>query len=274
MAECFKNYFIYNDEVKSNEKFDNKILHEGKSLYEVIRIVEGIPVFLENHLNRLENSSKMTGMKVWLTNEEIKNRIKKLVEANELMQGSIKSIFNFKDEGNTFIAYFMDLKYPTKEEYENGISTVFYHGERTNPNAKILNANFRETVDRILEENNAYEALLVDRNQIITEGSRSNVFMVKNNKLYTSPVKSVLPGITRQMILNICEKCNIEVVEEKITYDGITTADGAFISSTPVKIVPIKNIGDTLLHSSENVIIKKIMEEYDELTYTYIQDNK
>ena len=81
-----------------------------------------------------------------------------------------------------------------------------YFGERENPNAKIINLSFREKVNKKIREKNAYEAILVDRKGYITEGSKSNIFMIKDNMLLTSPVKAVLPGVTRGEIIDIAEE--------------------------------------------------------------------
>jgi branched-chain amino acid aminotransferase len=154
--------------------------------------------------------------------------------------------------------------------YENGVKTILYFGERDNPNAKIVNENFREKVNREIKENNAYEAILVDSNGYITEGSRSNIFMIKGNKLLTSPVKAVLPGITRGEVIALAERLKIEVEEIEYKYLDINKLDGMFISGTSPKVLPIKQVNDISLNVN-NAIIKRLMQEYDDEINEYIK---
>ncbi|MBY7006034.1 aminotransferase class IV, partial [Clostridium botulinum] len=165
----------------------------GKVIYEVLRIIHGKPLFLENHLLRMENSFKLINIDQCLDNLKIRNDIENLVRENEKLEGNIKLTYNVNEK--VMRIFFINHSYPNEEMYKNGVKTILYFGERENPNAKIVNLNFREKVNIKIKENNAYEAILVDRNGYITEGSKSNIFMVKENVLLTSPIKTVLPGV-------------------------------------------------------------------------------
>ena len=76
--------------------------------------------------------------------------------------------------------------------YTEGVKTILYYGERENPNAKIVNDNFRAKVTEEIKKSNAFEAILVDRNGLITEGSKSNIFAIKDGKLITAKAEAVL----------------------------------------------------------------------------------
>ena len=115
MKECYGKKFIINNTIKDIEEFDDKYLREGKSLYEVMRIIDGVPIFLEDHLLRLYNSSKMTELGVWMEKEEIKNNIQKLCEINNNKNANVKIIFNYNKGVKTFICYFIESIYPTKD---------------------------------------------------------------------------------------------------------------------------------------------------------------
>ncbi|NRW83701.1 branched-subunit amino acid aminotransferase/4-amino-4-deoxychorismate lyase [Clostridium beijerinckii] len=154
----------------------------------------------------------------------------------------------------------------------NGVNTILYFGERENPNAKIINDTFRERVNKEIKDNNAYEAILVDSNGHITEGSRSNIFMVKGNKLLTSPVKAVLPGVTRGEIIDIANKVGVEVEEVEYKYSDIDKLDGMFISGTSPKILPIKTV-NSINFNADNNLIRKLMKEYDDEIEKYIKNH-
>lgn len=262
MSECLYKYFILNDQVKDCSEFDDSFLRKGKALYEVIRIIEGRPLFLQRHLDRLENSAKLVGVELWITKDEIKEKIKQLVEENNIAIGNIKFVFNV--DNKAFLAYFIKHHYPSKDDYENGVKTIFYHGERKNPNAKIINMDFRELVEKEIKEKKAYEAILVDRNGFITEGSKSNIFMIKDGKTITSPLEDVLPGITRSVIVELCRNMGLEVLEEKVHYKDINNIDALFISGTSPEVLPISKVEDMNFNSSRNEFVLKIMDGYNE----------
>lgn len=264
MSECINKYFLYNNEITNCEEFNDKLLSQGKSLYEVMRIIDGKPLFLQKHLERLKNSAKITNQQLWLTIDEIKEKIVQLIKVNEVNIGNLKVIFNF-DEKNTFAAYFVKHNYPEEKDYINGVKTILYHGERKNPNAKVVNMDFRRLVDKEIKEKKAFEAILVDRNGYITEGSKSNIFMIKGEKVMTCPLEDVLPGITRNTIIEICRQIGFEVSEEKLDYRNIRDLDALFISGTSPKVLPISEVDNIKFESSKNEIILKIMKSYDKV---------
>ena len=276
MAEAINSYFIINEERKGTELFNDNLTKDGKSLYEVIRVINGVPLFLENHLDRLYNSAKITNLIIGYGLEEINIVIRKLINYNDVHNGNVKIVFNYKENGefNNFLAYFINHSYPTIEQYENGVPVIFYHGERSNPNAKVINLSFREQVDREIKKNNVYEAILVDRDGNITEGSKSNIFMVQGNEVLTAPMEAVLPGITRQTIIDLCMELGIKVSEKKINFNNIQQIDGLFISGTSPKVLPINKINETNFRSSSNKVILSIMEAYNSNIDNYVKVNK
>jgi branched-chain amino acid aminotransferase len=278
MSECYSDYFIKNEEILSKENFMDKNIGEGTSLYEVIRVIDKVPLFLDRHLQRLNNSAALINKNIWKNTEELKNELYKLININNYSEGNIKVVFNFESnklkEEKNFYAYFIESHYPTKEQYENGVSTVFCFMERSNPNAKIINNSLREYSNKLIKESNVYEAILVDKQGNITEGSRSNIFMVKGNKVFTSPLEDVLPGITRNIIIDLCKEEGIALYEEKVHYSMVNKLDALFISGTSPKILPINKINDFNLSSSTNIIVQNIMRAYNGSIMNYMNSNK
>lgn len=263
MSECINKYFILNNDKKLCEQFDDDLLKGGKSLYEVIRIIDGKPLFLERHLNRLESSSKLTRLDIWISKGEVKEKICELIKINDIRIGNVKIVFKF-DETNVFLAYFVKHHYPKEEDYKIGVKTILYHGERENPNAKIINLSFRGAVDKEIKEKNVYEAILVNKKGYITEGSKSNIFMIKENKVLTAPLIDVLPGVTRGFIIEICDKIGLKVLEKNINYKDVKDLEGLFISGTSPKILPISKVDSIEFNSANNKVILEIMKKYNE----------
>lgn len=261
MSECLNKYFLYNEDIRECKDFNDDKINNGKSIYEVIRIIQGKPLFLQRHLGRLENSAKITDLNLWLDHKEIQERIYKLIKINNISFGNIKFIFNFNDS-NTFLAYFVEHHYPEEEDYIKGVPTILYHGERENPNAKVINKSFRDGVNKEIKDKKAFEAILVDRNGYITEGSKSNIFMVKDKKVFTAPLQGVLPGTTREVIIEVCKKLGIEVIEQRIHYKAVKDLDALFISGTSPKVLPIRKVDEIEFNSSKDELVLCIMREY------------
>lgn len=265
-------FFLMNDEKVTTKEFKDEYIKNGKSLYEVIKVQEGTPLFLEKHLQRLHNSGRLTGFEIFLSDEIISRRLRDLIEVNKIKEGSIKFILNF--DKKMFVAYLEQTNFPKEYQYKEGVKTDLFYKERVNPNAKVLNLSFREEVDKFIKEKNIYEAILVDKEGYITEGSKSNVFFVRDKNLYTTPISGVLPGITRNTILDICSENSISVTEQSINVEDLNSVKGAFLSSTPFDVLPINEVGNIKLNSAENEIIKYIMECYNNKILRYIGKNK
>jgi branched-chain amino acid aminotransferase len=267
------NYYIRDGIVKELDFSEEAITSMGVTLYEVIRVASGVPLFLEEHLNRLENSAKLTKISLKYDNEEIKKQLNLLIEKNKIYEGNVKIIFNHNLEDN-FYAYFIKHKYPTDEMYADGVETMLYHGERENPNAKVINSNFRKKVDEKIAEAQVFEAILVDNNNNITEGSRSNIFMIKGNDIITASIKEVLPGVTRDRVIHLLKSLNFNVLESNIKYTELTKMDALFITGTSPKVLPINKVNDIKFNSPHNPILIKIIIEYNKLIEEYVKINK
>lgn len=270
--EAILKHYIYNGEIISTSNDDGFREASSPLIYEVIRIIDGVPIFLEGHIERMRKSAELISKSIKKSDEEITEEIHKLIAANEEYNMNIKLLCSNLDNPNqTFMIYYIKSSYPEKRVYEKGIHTILFHSERENPNAKIVNSDLRGRINDEIKKQNAYEALLVNRNGYITEGSRSNMFFVKGDKAYTAPAGDVLLGITRNEIMNVCKEKNIEVIEEEIHKDSLKDLDGAFMTGTSVNALPITTIDDIKLDSVNNSIIKIIAEGYLQKMQEYIE---
>ncbi len=273
--EAILKYYMYNGEIVPTSNEDGFKEATSPLIYEVIRIIDGVPVFLEGHIDRMRKSAELIGKTIKKSDEEITEEIHKLIDANKEHSMNIKLLCtNVDSPDQTFMIYYIKSSYPEKEVYEKGIHTILFHSERENPNAKIVNANLRQRINDEIKNQGAYEALLVNRNGYITEGSRSNMFFVKGDKVYTAPAGDVLLGITRNEIMNVCREQNIEVIEEEVHKDSLKDLDGAFMTGTSVNALPITTIDDIRLDSVNNIIVSKIAEGYLQKMKKYIDERK
>jgi len=272
--EIIENHFISNgSEFETNQI--NQITITQPSIYEVIRVMNGVPLFLEDHMERLQLSAASLDSKLQEIIQSIISDIEKLIKVNNYPEKNIKLlVFNLEKEIPDYIMCFIKSTYPSQEQYLHGIHSILVHAERSNPNAKVVNNQLRETINLKLKENSAYEALLVNNKGEITEGSRSNLFFAAQGKIYTAPTRDVLIGITRKYIIEACSNLNLEIVEQPIPISMLDHAEGAFITGTSPKLLPIASIEERELDSANNQIVKNILAAYDSILERYIHEHK
>lgn len=261
--EAVLDYFIYNDKVQSTDNMDIFDQISKNAVYEVIKIVDGIPLFFNEHLERMKNSLKGFKKTLNKSEEEILKNIVKLVELNKEDFINVKLVYDFLYGKDIFLTYFIDSEYPQDEKYRKGIHTITFTGERNNPNIKTISGSYKSRVRKAREENNAFEALLVDEEGYITEGSRSNIFFIKNKRIITPPGGQVLLGVTRNYVIKLCEELNISVSEGLISRNQLKELEGAFITGTTVDVLPISSIDNIQLSTPNNHIMESIIQSYN-----------
>lgn len=265
------NYIAINNSLVKISDFDYSL--STRNVYEVIRIIDGIPLFLEDHLERMSQSLKILNMHFRKSKEEISNLIHLLAKKNRIQDGNVKILIN---DGPllTFYIYFIPHHYPDKTIYDQGIRTGTIELERKNPNAKVIDPKYKTAVSEFIAENSIYEALLVNDEGEITEGSKSNVFFILHGSLYTPPLKDVLAGVTRKRILAIAEDLTMKVLEEPVLKKDLAEVEAAFISGTSPKILPIASIDEVELNSSAHPMVRDLMASYEERITTYLDKNR
>ncbi|MEA1974991.1 MAG: aminotransferase class IV, partial [Bacillota bacterium] len=153
--------------------------------------------------------------------------------------------------------------YPTVKMYSEGIDVITINKNRESPEIKIINDEFKLFVKNKLAKNNAYEAILIDDSGKILEGSRSNLFFIKDNKIITSKSGSVLEGITLLNVLEVINQEKVEVVRRDIYKEELKLFDGAFLTGTSIDILPISKIEDIKFDTATNLIIVDLMEKFN-----------
>ncbi|MGB4701457.1 MAG: aminotransferase class IV [Syntrophomonadaceae bacterium] len=269
-------FWLKDDQFFSKEELPGDFIEQGTSLYEVIRVMQGVPLFFEQHMARLHNTSQLTGLKLPVDDETIKKRLFNLITRNEVDAGNIKIVLNYRqpNEPAVFYAYFTPSFYPSPADYEKGVKTVLVNIERPNPNAKVDRAEYRHVIDTAKEKTHSYEAILVDHNGFVTEGGRSNVFMIKDNLVLTPPPDQVLKGINRQMVMVACNNIGQPVIERKISLQEMLTMDAVFITGTSPHVLPVSQVDEYHFDSANNQILKNIMSEFDNIVDNYIKSHR
>jgi len=243
------------------------------SVYEVVRILDGVALFLEDHFQRFVTSAKLQEIDFQLSFADFKQRIAELVSVNGQTDGNVKFVFFTEKNQSRWAASFIPHSYPSADDYKNGVATDLLFAERDNPNAKVIKKDLRFLANRAIAEKSVYEVLLVNQQGKITEGSRSNVFFCKSDELYTAPASLVLDGITRQKVIQCIKKLGMNLVEEAISLDELHQIDAAFITGTSPKVLPIRTVGN-LQFDVQNKIVISLMTEYNRMIEDYLAKEK
>lgn len=257
------NYCVYNGRLYKNSEiksFPNK----GVVIYEVIRVLNGNLMFLKEHIDRIKNSFFLNNIKIELNYTELENSIKMVIKENNIINNNIKIIINISDKTD-YIVYPIVSKYPSEDMYEKGVEVGILKAVRENPNVKVLNYDFKKSISKKLSDENLYEVLLVNDKGNVTEGSRSNVFFIKENVVISPPADAVLKGITRMKTIEILKNNQIEFIEREVSEDEIEKFDGAFLTGTSINALPIYKINDSVFNTSKLKIYLKIRKEFSNI---------
>ncbi len=255
-------YFAFNCQTGPVNQY---LSEENKdSVYEVLRVIRGVPLFLTDHLKRLSQSAKLANLEIRYSEKEIEDSLSDLIQKNQVSEGNI--LISCKEN---LIAFFIPYKYPGQALYENGIRAGILRAERQNPGAKVFQTTVRQQADEMMLNDDFYEVLLVDQKERVTEGSRSNVFFVEQNKIITPPSNEVLLGVTRNKTILLSKELNINVEERSVYLTELASFNGVFVTGTSPKILPVKQIGE-INFDPKDPLIRQVINAYDDLIEEYI----
>lgn len=268
-----KKYILVDGIIKDEESYSVELNSRDEYAYEVIRLFDGTPLFLEDHIERLQSTLQHIGAHNSLTEDEARASFLKLCEANDRYYDNVKILIQ---NGHTYMKL-AGASYPSEKMYREGATLGIISEVRLNPQVKTNNASLRELSDKIMEENDFAEVLLSNRENCITEGSRSNAFFIKDDVIYTCPPEGVLLGITRKKIVDLCKANGIRLEFSNIERAMLSDYGAVFISGTSPKVLPVRCIVDEqggekkkISFDVNNDCLKKIERLYDEEIERYI----
>ncbi|MEL7646934.1 MAG: aminotransferase class IV [Sedimentibacter sp.] len=251
---------VANGKIVSKKQLQELIQKEN-AIYEVIRVVEGRPVFLFEHFCRMNKSIELSRLGRALDFEKFGESVKLLIDSNELRNCNIRVSYSHSEE-DTVLFYFVESHYPSSGQFRDGVKTVTVKMHRDNPNVKLFVKNFKEEVQKVIDSTKSFEAILINDDDTVSEGSKSNIFFVREDTLVTSPDSDVLLGVTRDKVVDVCEKSGIKVEKRTVLKDELEQFDAAFITGTSNDVLPIRYIDEKEYTSAENPLVKKVSRLY------------
>ncbi|QAU33647.1 branched-chain amino acid transaminase [Janthinobacterium sp. 17J80-10] len=256
-------------------------LHYGMAVFEGVRAyktAQGTAIFrLEEHTRRLFNSAKIFQLTIPFDFDTVMEAQRQVVRENKLESCYIRPLVWIGSEklgvsakGNTIhvaVAAWEWGAYLGEEGLSRGIRVKTSSFARHHVNVMLVRAKASGNyINSILANQEALadgydEALLLDTEGYVSEGSGENFFMVKNGKLYTPDLASCLDGITRDAVLTLARDHGIEVIEKRITRDEVYCCDEAFFTGTAAEITPIRELDNRQIGSgSRGPITEKLQK--------------
>lgn len=243
-------------------------LHYGMGVFEGVRAYEagkhGTSIFkLQEHTDRLFRSAHIMNMAMPYSKDEINEAHKLVVRENNLHEAYLRPMAFYGSEGmglradnlqtHVIVAAWHWPSYMSPDARENGIKvrTSSYTRHHVNISMCKAKANghyinsmlaLKEALDCGCEE-----ALLLDNEGYVAEGSGENIFIVRNGIMYTPELTSCLDGITRATIFELARDCGYEIREKRITRDEVYVADEAFFTGTAAEVLPIRSLDGRII---------------------------
>ena len=246
--------------------------HDNLRIYEVIRIIEGIPLFIEDHYNRLIASSKAKNISIFFTLKDFRKFLKEIIHENNTLNCNLMIECFFNED--TFHFYIFPRKhyYPKSSEYSKGVNLELIEIERPDPNVKLVDETYNELTNQAKSKPGIFEVLLVNKSGFITEASKANVFFIMGNQVVSPLSKQILMGVTRKHAIEAIGKAGISFIEKNVSINDLSICDGVFLTGTSLHLLPVAKVREKDFHTSENEVFIVAKKEFEKIVHHYLTE--
>jgi branched-chain amino acid aminotransferase len=237
----------------------------GFGVYESVRVSKGVIYFLDDHVERLLKSASLIELAHTLTPDSVSQNVKELADKNRITTCNIKIVLIGGPTAEAAQLYIQCLNplFPDRQLYKTGAHVITYHYERLFPQAKTLNMLSSYLAFREAKQAHAYDALLINKSGSITEGTRTNFLAVTGNTIVSPPEEEILLGVMRKAVLKVAAANDFEVIHKDIQFEDLGSYNGAFVTNSSSKIMPIRSI-DTYDFGDPSEKLQKLMQKLDD----------
>jgi branched-chain amino acid aminotransferase len=268
MIYCTVNGNLF-DVTKATIGINDLSLQRGYGIFDYFKILNGRPIFLEDHLERFYRSAATMRLPIDFSKEAVKGMIHELIEINDIPDSGIKILLTGGNSPDGFRMGAPNLvithtPLPTYGAYHtNGINVITHRHQRQLPTIKTIDYLMAVWLQPYLEERQAQDVIYHD-GKLVTECPRSNLFIVTKDNQILTPAKNVLKGIIRKQLLNLEHR--YPVTEADITLNDLFEATEIFITSTTKNILPVIQVDDRPVGNGEpGPVTRSLALKLDEL---------
>ncbi|MCL5117391.1 MAG: aminotransferase class IV [Candidatus Marsarchaeota archaeon] len=264
-------YIAYNKEIVDENSISFKVADKAMffdfAVYSSLKIIKGKMFFPEFHADRLLESAEILRLRHKFTKHDIIEMMGKVAESNSMEDAFLRLLLVGDPDANAnaklYIFPLAGVHYYPRSIYSKGAKAVTYSGERRFPTAKTKDLLLSFMAYREAEKAGAIDALLIDNDGNLREGTRSNLFAVKKGTIITPPAEKVLEGITKKIVLDLC-KDRFRIAEEDIPLSKIRDYDEFFVTSTLFNVIPLNRIDNISLRQEFTCVkeIQRLFKEY------------
>jgi len=251
----------------------------GYAAFDYLRLVDGKPLFIDDHLDRFENSSRLMGLDLPFTRDELKRRLLELTQKNNVSEAGLQLFITGGEAADSatpttpnFLALTVDLPVHKPELFTEGATLISYEYQRDLPQIKSNNYFMAVSLHKKKTDAGAVDVLYYVGDSIL-ETTKSNFFIVDENDVIITAKDNILHGITRKNLLKVAHEA-YKVEERLLTWDEVKNAKEAFVTSTtkgaqPIVKIDDATVGDGKVGSVTNNLRKLFQDHVD--TYISMQ---
>ena len=251
--------------------YDHGFLY-GDGVYETLRTYEGVIFKVDEHIERLFRSASLIKLGINKSAEEIKKALYETLSQNDLKDAYMRITVS-RGSGPigldtslcktpTFVIFAHPFKGHPEQNYQKGVPIIIAQTRRTyqkalNPQIKSLNFLNNILAKAEALSSGAYEAVMLNYQDFLTEGSISNIFFVKKNIIFTPSVQTgILDGITRRTLIQSAEEAHLPLVSGSYTQQDLYEADEVFLSNTTMEVMPVSHVDNHMIKNISRILNK------------------
>ncbi|HUR31730.1 MAG TPA: aminotransferase class IV [Saprospiraceae bacterium] len=253
-------------------------LLRGLGIFDFFRVWDGVPVFAEDHIMRLQHSLELIGLNTGVSKDQWMKWFHEMIQINKAERAGFRVVVTggFSEDGYTIPEqkniYLMLHHLPENDpqQYVKGVSLLTSSYQRDIPSAKTTIYIQSMQLQPQIKKAGAFEVLYHWKGEI-TECSRCNIFFIDNNGAIHTPKNSMLKGITRKQVISIANEAGIQIIERDIQLEELPSMAGAFLTATTKGVLPVVKIDDlTIGDGNVHPVAKKLESLYQERVNSYL----
>ena len=263
------------DEGEAKISITDKAVWYDFGVYESVKVLQGKVMWPQMHVERFFRSAELIGMNMGWDKGEVMQWIHEFAAAMGLKDHLIKMCAYGDADKNEQARVFMfalGLTFYPDKYYKDGVRAITYQGERHFPNSKSFDILLNFLAHREAREKGAFDALLVDRDGNVREGTSTNLFIVEHRTVITPPLTDVLEGVTRIHVMKLLRDNKIPIQEERVSAERLLKSDEVFITATSPNILPVTQVNDQAVRDGKvGEVVKNVMKLFREMQLKFVK---